>query len=176
MVCTANICRSVMAESFLRVLAAERDIEIELSSCGILFDDEPASETVIELLAERGIDVAAHRSRKFAPAMLDDIDLVITMERMQARELAITSEGSSSRIHTLGALSEWLASDSDVAGTPQERIAAFAATRRPADLLGGGSDEVADPHGRSKRLHRKTAERLDVLCAQLLVGLYGPDE
>jgi protein-tyrosine phosphatase len=174
-VCTANICRSVMAEQFLRRDAAARGIALELSSCGVLFDDEPASDTVIDVLKERGLDATDHRSRKFVPEMLNDLDLVVTMERMHARELTVTLDGASSRVHTLGGFVGWLAdSAGERTGSPIDRLAAYADGRRASDLLGAGADEVDDPHGRSKRIHRKTADRLELLSSGLLDGLYGP--
>ena len=173
-VCTANICRSVMAERMLRREVAARDLDIEVTSCGILFDGEPPPEKVLAVLDDRGIDARDHRSRKFTPSMLYGVDLVVTMERMHARELAVTIDGSSSRIHTLGALVEWLSSTDELPATPADRVAACAAQLRPGDLLGTGPDEVGDPHGRSNRLHRQAADRIDALCRGLLDGLMGP--
>jgi protein-tyrosine phosphatase len=173
-VCTANICRSVMAESFLRRDAAARGLEdLQVSSCGVLFDGEPASAAVQAVLGERDLDVSDHRSRRFSAELLATSDLVVTMERRHARELALTTEGGSPRIHTLGAVAGWLGGVEDLEGSPADRIARFAALRRSSDLLGSGADEIEDPHGRSKRVHRKTADRLEELCAGLLDGLYG---
>jgi len=172
-VCTANICRSVMAQEFLRRDIAVREVDhVEISSCGLLFDDEPASETVLAVLAEHELDASAHRSRKFAPELLEGIDLVVTMERLHARELALSTEGASARIHTLGSLVEWCRSEETLVGSPGERLARFAEGRRSSDLLGSGSEEVEDPHGRSKRVHRKAAERIEDLCEGLLDGLF----
>lgn len=172
-VCTANICRSVMAEHFLRRDAATLGLPgVEIASCGLLFDGEPASTTVVEVLAERDLDAREHRSRKFTPEFLTGVDLVVTMERLHARELAVALEGASSRVHTLGSIVDWLKTTEGITGSPAERVAAFAAGRRPSDLLGSGPDEVPDPHGRSKRVHRKAADRLDGMCRALLEGLY----
>ncbi|MDW3217853.1 MAG: hypothetical protein R8F63_04505 [Acidimicrobiales bacterium] len=172
-VCTANICRSVMAERLLRRAVAERGLAVEVSSCGLLFDGEPASDTVIAVLDERGIDARDHRSRRFTPALLADIDLVVTMERMHARELAVALDGASPRIHTLGSIVAWLDQQEADDRSPADLVAAFAAERKSSDLLGGGPDEVDDPHGRSKRVHRRTAERLEQLTGSLVDGLFG---
>lgn len=179
-VCTANICRSVMAERMLRREVEARGLDIEISSCGLMFDGAPASDTVLAVLSERGLDAHDHRSRKFTPALLDGVDLVVTMERRHARELAVAVEGMSPRIHTLGALVEWLSSpaaagsggDNAAESTPAAQIAACAAKRPSSALLGGGPDEVEDPHGRSKRVHRKTADQIDDLCRRMLAGLF----
>ncbi|MDG2026565.1 MAG: hypothetical protein P8J50_05615 [Acidimicrobiales bacterium] len=172
--CAANICRSVMVERMLRRDAAARGLDIDVTSCGILFDGEPASDTVIAVLEERDMDARDHSSRRFVPGLLEGVDLVVTMERMHARELAVTLDGSSSRIHTLGAFVGWLEANPGAGGAPPERVAAFAATRKAADLLGGGPDEVEDPHGRFRRHYRRAADRLELLAASLLDGLYGP--
>jgi len=173
-VCTANICRSVMAEHLLRREAAARDIDLEVTSCGLLFDGEPASDTVIAVLDERGLDVREHRSRKFEPSMLDGIDLVLTMERRHVREITAAHDEASARVHTFGAFVTWSRTDPPGAAAidPRERVARFAAARRASDLLGNGDDEVEDPHGRSKRVHRKTAERIEDLCRGLVDGLF----
>ena len=56
---------------------------------------------------------------------------------------------------------------------PAERIRRVTEARATSDLLGHGPDEVADPHGRSKRAHRLAADRLALLVDALLDGLYG---
>lgn len=173
-VCTANICRSVMAERFLRRDAEGRGLsQVEVGSCGVLFDDQPASDTVISVLAERGLDVSDHRSRTFAPVMLDSIHLVVTMTRAHARDLTLAVDGASPRIHTLGALVAWLGEPEHRVGSAAERVARFADARGASALLGSGDDEIADPHGRSKRVHRKAADRIEEFCAGLLDGLFG---
>jgi len=53
-------------------------------------------------------------------------------------------------------------------------VARFARERDASDLLGSGPDEVEDPHGRSKRVHRKAADRIEALAIGLLDGLYRP--
>ena len=101
-------------------------------------------------------------------------DLVVTMERRHARELAVAIEGASSRVHTLGALVAWLGSTEDLSGSPADRVARFSRERDPSDLLGSGPAEVEDPHGRSKRVHRKAADRIEALAVGMLDGLYPP--
>lgn len=164
-----------MAETFARAIVEERGLAVEVSSCGVLFDGEPASDKVIAVLGERELDATAHRSRKFTPSMIEGIDLAVTMERGHARKLALQLDGASPRIHTLGSITDWLDEHPSQGEDPRDRVTAFAKERRPSDLLGSGNDEVPDPHGRSKRVHRKTADRLDAMTARLIDGLFGPD-
>ena len=164
-----------MAEHLLRHHATQRALPLEVSSCGLLRDGEAASKTVVEVMVERGIDVRGHRSRRFRPELADDVDLVVTMERFQAREVAVHSEGASERTHTLGGAAGWFRDAPAPAGpvAPSARLAALFAARSPVELMGVGPDEVADPHGRSRRVHRDAADRIEDLCVGLLDGLYG---
>ena len=168
-VCTANICRSPMGAAFLRYRAIEASFPIEVSSAGFLFDGEPASSDAIAVMAEVGIDMSAHRSRIVDPEMVRASDLVITMERSHARSLAIDVPDSTHKVHTVGAAVRGLASTG--AGTIGERIAGLGRDRNPADLLGQGDDEVADPHGQARELHRRTAADLDRLMSELLEAI-----
>ncbi len=173
-VCTANICRSVMAEYLLRHEADVRGLELEVSSCGLRRDGDPPSPDVVEVMGERGLDVGAHRSRRFRPELLDGVDLVVTMERFHARELALASEGVAGRILTLGAAAAWFEAHpvSDASVSAAGRVAELVAARTPGDVLGVGPDEVADPHGRSRRIHRQARDRIESLCHGLIDGLY----
>jgi protein-tyrosine phosphatase len=172
-VCTANICRSVMAEAYLSREIARRGLPVTVSSAGLLFEGRPPSDDVIAVLAESGLDVSAHRSQVVTPAMVETADLVVTMERRHVREVTRLVDGVTDRTHTLAGLVSRLAEDPrDPEAGPAERIAACAARRTPSDLLGGGADEIADPHGRSRRVHRRTAADIEEHCTALLDALF----
>ena len=96
------------------------------------------------------------------------------MERQHARELAVSISGASPRIHTLGGLVLWLEAADDLTGSAAERVASCAGARGSSQLLGSGADEIDDPHGRSKRVHRRAADRIEALSVGLVDGLYGP--
>ena len=82
-VCTANICRSPMAEAILRRLISERQDadEWHVASAGTWAMDgsRPAflSQHVMDM---RGIDISLHRSQSTSLKLLLDFDLVLTME------------------------------------------------------------------------------------------------
>ncbi len=82
-VCTANVCRSPAAEYYLRHVAARLGLaDLASSSAGMLdFGGCPADPGIARLLAERGIDVSAHRARAATPGLLRAADLVVCMER-----------------------------------------------------------------------------------------------
>ena len=169
--CTANICRSPTAEHLLRRAAHDRDLTIEVSSAGFLFDGEPASERTVAAAGEHGLDLSGHRSRVVSAEMAADVDLVVTMERRHGRDLIVDLGVDPVRVHTLGALVTALA-DGGVGGAPMDRVAAVSEARPAGALLGEGPDEVADPHGRSRRRHRLMVETVASLSDGLLDGLF----
>jgi protein-tyrosine phosphatase len=177
LVCTANICRSPMAAALLQVACATRDLPVVVSSAGFLFDGHPASDTTIKVMRERGIDLRDHRSRVVDESIIGAADLVLTMERRHARDLVLQFDRAE-MVHTLkGFLSVvtlLLASDdldpSEVIDLPGLVRAANIA-RSPVGLLGDDRpDEIADPHGRSVRVHRKTADDLTAVVDAMAVA------
>ncbi|MEO0491888.1 MAG: hypothetical protein AAF081_00580 [Actinomycetota bacterium] len=169
-VCTANICRSPAAEALLRTGAIEQGLDVEVSSSGFLFDGEPASPMMVTVMGERGIDLADHRSRVTTASMVDEADLVVTMERRHGRDLAAACGPRG--IFTLKGAVAALGAVDPVIADPHERLAAADDAREHGDLLGDGPDEIADPYGRSARVNRKTADELRDLTSELLKSLY----
>src|SRR6266542_2985353 len=69
-VCVGNICRSPMAEGLLRArFVGHRRARIESAGLAAL-EGRPADPIAVELLAERGIDISAHRARQLTPELL----------------------------------------------------------------------------------------------------------
>ncbi|RJQ35802.1 low molecular weight phosphatase family protein [Candidatus Parcubacteria bacterium] len=67
-VCMGNTCRSPMVEALVRQGLAERGIEAQVESCGLL--DEllegkftTANEHSIEMMSHEGIDISGHEPR-----------------------------------------------------------------------------------------------------------------
>lgn len=173
-VCSANICRSPAAEWYLRHHAEQQGFAIEVSSSGFLFDGEPASDAMSEVMGERGFDLSTHRSRISTCEMVDAADLVVTMERRHARDLSASC--GPRRIFTLKAAVAALREVDPAIIDPRARVAAADEARRPGDLLGGGDDEVDDPFGKSMRINRRTADLIGQLTEELLDTLFSTTE
>ncbi len=78
-VCTGNICRSPMAEYLFRHWMT-RDGEWECASAGTAaWNGQPASDHAVIALAESGIDMTAHRSRRITPLLVDASAWIIVM-------------------------------------------------------------------------------------------------
>jgi len=68
-------------------------------------DGQEADHVVARLLAERDIDVSAHRSRRITTEMVQDAQLVLVMEERQIREVSDLDPSSRGKVHLLG---KWL--------------------------------------------------------------------
>ena len=184
MVCTANICRSPMAEWLLRAAAEERNLAMTVSSAGFLFDDQPASPMVVELMKDRGHDLSGHRSRKVTKEMVEEADLVLTMEYEQVQRISsltpfdISDLRGSVTPRTVFAFVEFV----EVLGYSKKnfgdldapaRIAAADDNRPPAFYWLTKSVNVRDPHGQDVSKHLPVADLLTELAVAAVDGL-GP--
>jgi len=87
-VCTGNICRSPMAEGFLReAIAADPHLRargIEIRSAGIHgWDGSPASTLAVEVMRQREVEISGHRSQPMSEELAAWADLILTMTAAQ---------------------------------------------------------------------------------------------
>jgi len=89
-VCDGNICRSPLAEAYLRHRAASEGLShIVVDSAGLLgIEGAPAAPFSIEVGKDAGLDLTRHRSRGVTPGDARTADLVIAMTRTQLDTLA----------------------------------------------------------------------------------------
>ena len=84
-VCTGNTCRSPMAAALMRRALDKRGrADIIVESAGFAACSEPASPHAVEAMAEYGIDLSAHRSRRATEEMLRGAELVAVMSPSHA--------------------------------------------------------------------------------------------
>ena len=90
-VCTGNICRSPMAETVFRDLAAKRGYEGAIAVMSAATSDwhvgERSDERTLDALASRGYDGSLHRAKQFDPNWFNSLDLVVAFDRSQERIL-----------------------------------------------------------------------------------------
>jgi protein-tyrosine phosphatase len=183
-VCTGNICRSPMAEGFLRRSLASRGATgIELSSAGTHgWDGSGATPESVEAAAERGADISAHLARRLALEMLQ-ADLVLAMS-VEHREAAVALAPSvAPRAFTLKELVRLLESLPPREGAGMEpgaalleRVRAAEALRRTGFPGNPLDDDVVDPLGLAFDSYRAVAWELDEWCGRLVDGLLGKEE
>lgn len=159
-----------MAEALLRERLADRAPGVTVGSIGQLFDGRPAEKGAIKAMAGFGIDLSSHRSRKQTPAMIADSALILAMERVHVRDLSVLAPGTFQRTFTLpefvrrveeapprddANLRRWV----EELGADREHLGYLAAS---------GSDEIADPIGRSTRVFRSCAAELDAYIGRMV--------
>ena len=83
LLCTGNLCRSPMAEGLLRTYLPAH----ELFSAGLSAPQgEQADPLAIALMRQMDIDISSHRARNVAQWMMQEADLVLTMDSEQKQE------------------------------------------------------------------------------------------
>lgn len=106
-VCTANICRSPVAEGVLRSMLAARGIEagqVRIDSAGThdYRVGHPPFAPAVESAAKRGYGVAHPAARRIGPRDFDDFDYILAMDRGNLDQLtSICPTHSKSKIELL---------------------------------------------------------------------------
>ncbi len=82
-ICLGNICRSPMAEAFLK----ERLPDAKIASAGLEWATQgwSADDYSVRAMAEHGIDISDHRAQHLTEDLLEGVDIVLTMEQDQVR-------------------------------------------------------------------------------------------
>jgi protein-tyrosine phosphatase len=171
--CTANVCRSPMAEALLTDRLAVVGSDATVRSGGMLGDGEAPHREAIAVMAGYGLDIGAHRSRRVTEEDLEAADLTLAMARENLRYAVVTAPAVWPRAFTL----RELVRRGGAAGRrgPGESLAAWLARahhgRERAALLGDSpADDVADPAGGPPAGYAAAATVLSGLLDQL-VGL-----
>jgi len=115
--CTANSCRSQMAEGWARHLLGGR---MEAYSAGV----RPArvNRDAVRVMQEVGVDISEHRAKHLDTMRPLTFDLAITLCE-NVRELCPRPPGAAKLMH-------WPIEDPvGAVGTPEERLAAFRKAR-----------------------------------------------
>lgn len=82
--CIGNICRSPLAQALLTQQLPQHTV----ASCGLAaLVGMPADSLAIEVAAEHGLDLAAHRARQVAGWMCQQADLILVMEQSHKAQL-----------------------------------------------------------------------------------------
>ena len=180
LLCTANQCRSVMAEALLARELAAAGAATCVSSAGLLRDGAPPPPEVISAMAARGLDVAGHRSSVLRAGALEGAGLVLGMAREHVRHAVVADPAIWPRAFTLKELVR--RGEATGPGRAGESLACWLARihtgRDRWALLGEApADDVADPFGGPTDAYAASAVqiedlvgRLVVLCGPLLAG------
>jgi protein-tyrosine phosphatase len=103
-----------MAEALLRARLARDEARQDwrVGSAGVwTTDGRPASAYAIEEMAQRGIDLRAHRSRNVTPELMAEADLVLAMTRQHVEALSVAFPDCA---HKVALLSEMIGQTYDI--------------------------------------------------------------
>lgn len=98
-VCVGNICRSPMAEYWLR--HHYPDLHIESAGIAALFG-HPADKKAQHCMQQYGIDLQQHIARKLDAAQIKKADLILVMSKNQQSHLEQTWPFAKGKVFRLG--------------------------------------------------------------------------
>jgi protein-tyrosine phosphatase len=181
-VCTGNVCRSPIAEGYLRSeLAARFGTEAPtVASAGTAgWEGSPADPGSVAAAAAHGVDISSHRGRRLVMEHLDDAALIVAMASEHRDAVAAGAPLVARRAFTLKELVRLLEAlpPLSLSGDPTDDLRARVAEAdrlRRSGFEGNPRDEdVSDPLGTSDAVFLAVASELEEWCARLVDGLVG---
>ena len=137
-VCTANMCRSPMAEALFREIVRNEGEADDwwIDSAGVsAFDGEQATNNTRVVAAERGLDLSSHRSELTSRDVVERFSLVLVMEDRHRTMLREAFPELSERIYLLTEMT-------------------------------GGTDDVHDPIGTDIANYRAMADEVNSILME----------
>jgi protein-tyrosine phosphatase len=185
LVCTGNICRSPMAEGFLRREIQERGIQgVQVESSGVSgWEGSPATPEAIDAVAEYGLDISGHLARRLTRAMTEQADLVVAMSSEHREAVGRLVPSAASRTFTIKELVDvlgYVRADERLEQEPVEQMRA--SVRAAGDLRRDGAidelmdEDIADPLGLGIESYRAVAWELEELSKRLADALFPGSE
>jgi len=167
-----------MAEALLRdrLLRAGLAREVIVRSAGVLESGRPAAWQAMDALAPRRLSLDEHRSTRLTHHLVEDVDLIVGMERGHVRAVVVADPDAWPRTFTLKELlRRGSAIGARAADQPlEEWLAKVGAGRSKGDLAGESwLDDIPDPVGGDPEVFEALANELDDLLAQLAQLLWG---
>lgn len=157
-VCTANICRSPVAEAlfadWLREAAVPGDWQI--GSGGTWAEPgAPASPYSREVLEQLGLGLRPHRARRVDRQMIESADLLLCMTRSQREALQAEFPALAGRIQLLSAMAGLAYDVSDPYGGPRQGYVEMVSEIR--HLIETGGDRIVELAGSRAELAARDA-------------------
>lgn len=180
-VCTGNVCRSPMAEGFLRDALGHRlggDAPVVSSAGTSGWAGSPAMRESVDAALGFGVDISGHRGRTLTIDMARDADLLLCMATEHRDAIDSVAPDLVEQTFTLKELVRLLEAES--AGSQGSgfaaRLEAANAARRSDAVPRSRDDDIADPLGQPPEAYRAIAWELHGWIGRLVLGLYGPGE
>jgi len=160
-----------MAEALLRHHLGV-DAAMPVASVGTIgWNGYPATPHAVTVLAELGIDLGSHVSRKINRDDVDRADLIIAMTRKHGWAVAAHEPEAASRTFLLGEVTRLARTQQRNGESVRDWAESIARTRSADRPMGNAADEIHDPVGESIGVYRATASVLDRLLGELAAAL-----
>jgi protein-tyrosine phosphatase len=118
--CIGNICRSPMAEGLLRRALPETTVR----SAGVrALIGQAADPLAVQLMKEQGVDITAHRAKSISTRMVQEADLILTMDLEQKKYVETHFVAAKGKVYRLAE-----ARKLDIADPYREGIESFRAS------------------------------------------------
>jgi protein-tyrosine phosphatase len=174
-VCSGNLCRSPLAEAFLRRRLEERfpGGEVTVRSAGtIAWPGSPATPEGVVVAREHGLDTSSHAATPLAEALVDGADLVLAMAAEHRAAVEALRPEHGAKTFTLKELVRLLDELPPPDGSLEARLSQAHALREGVPPR--PDEDVADPIGLPLETYRAVAWELSTFTDRLVEGLFGP--
>lgn len=143
-ICTANICRSPVAEVLLRDRLGKREMDgWTVSSAGTwALLERGAARYSVELMAEQGFDLTGHRAIMVGRGHLEAADLVLCMASGHAEALRAEFPEYATKVHLISEMVGMNYSIKDPYGGPMEMYREMVAEL--TGLIESGLDRIIE--------------------------------
>ena len=178
-VCTANICRSPMAEALLRAWlshhAPQVAADVVVSSAGVRArPGDPAAPHMLAIADRWGLDLHGHRSRPVTAELVTAAALVVTMEADHRDAVARLVPGAPARTFTLPELAALADHTAPPTADDPPGLAGLATRlHRARPRVWVDVPDVDDPYGGSASEYEVTAGELVALVERVGPPLAG---
>ncbi|HEX4016962.1 MAG TPA: hypothetical protein VHX15_09510 [Frankiaceae bacterium] len=176
-VCTGNVCRSPMAEALLRHHLDAADFTVPVSSAGTIgWNSSGPTDHTLTALAERGVVLEGHISRRMNAGIIEPAWLVLAMTNDHADAVSNHYPDAAPRTFVLGQLIR-LGEREGPRGerTVQAWLEAVDGLRNPKRRRAQPADEIRDPLGEPLEAYQALAATLDDLTERLARLIAGSD-
>ena len=144
MVCTANQCRSPMAEYLLRHRLGKNSGWNVISAGISALDGLRATRHAVDAMADMGIDISSHKAQLLTDDVIDSADVIITMTRWQRDDIVCRYPRSTEKVFTLGGIAN-----------------------------GSAGRDIDDPMGMTGDDYRQTRDEIDEMMPDVVLFLRG---
>lgn len=174
LVCTANQCRSPMAEHLLRRASAAMGLNWSVESAGVLaHSGRPMHRHVNHALRTRSIVADGWTSRRLSRPMIEQADLVLAAAAEHRRAVVLLDPSAVQRTFLLlqfarfAALAQPIPVDvpAQVGGELLDRVAKVRGEQQP---VGQDEDDLPDPMGKPARAFQACLDQIQTAIDSML--------